>query len=255
MTDIRPIVQREAAEFLSLLCNVFELDFKRAEGVFFSEPLFEIDRKWGLFVDGRLATILTTVGLEFGWGRAIGIAGVATRRDVRGSGLASRLLEEVLSHAERSGEGPAMLFAADPRLYERLGFERIDWVVRGGLAGLREVEQPPILDHDAIKTLYDRWAADSPDRLRRDDRRWAYWQWSLRTCVPIPKGYVCFEGDMIREMFGEVEQAPIGDRCEWFGLESMLAVLGIQLKSTKREIALMGRNVPGSPQMFLTDQF
>lgn len=255
MIEIRPIVRPEAAAFLQLLCEVFALDYKRAEVVFFTEPLFELERKWAALVDGEIVSILTTVGLEFGWGRAIGIAGVATKDRWRNQGIAGKLLDTALEKHAQQGEGAAMLFAVDPRLYGRSGFTVLDWVVRGRMTGVPEAEIAETLDRDSIRRLYDDWASQSNDRLRRDEQRWAYWQWNLRTCVPMPGGYVCFEGDTVREAVGDMSQAPVGQRCEWFGLESMVGPLGLGLLEPKREIALMGRNVPGQPEMFLTDQF
>ncbi|PNA17660.1 hypothetical protein C1X78_26005, partial [Pseudomonas sp. MPR-R1B] len=89
---------------------------------------FDLDRKWALFEGGEMVSVLTTTPLLFGWGPAIGIAGVATAVNRRREGHAGRLIEQVLRAAARDGEGPALLLAKDVALYERLGFEPIDRV-------------------------------------------------------------------------------------------------------------------------------
>ena len=66
--------------------------------------MFEVERKWAYFRAGRMESILTTVPLLFGWGRAIGIAGVATRHASRGQGFASELVRETLKCADTAGE-------------------------------------------------------------------------------------------------------------------------------------------------------
>ncbi|HZH98121.1 MAG TPA: GNAT family N-acetyltransferase, partial [Fimbriimonadaceae bacterium] len=139
MRQIRPIEQSEGEDFLRVLCEVFDLDFKRAASIFFHEPMFDIDRKWALFEDGGIASILTTVPLEFGWGRAVWIAGVATIAQRQRQGLASELISEVLRHGAASGEAPALLFAKRPGLYESLGFECLDEVIRAQIRFRPEV--------------------------------------------------------------------------------------------------------------------
>ena len=131
MIEIRRIAIGEAEQFLELLCGVFHLDVSRARPVFYDAVLFELDRKWALFEDGIMTSILTTTGLTFGWGRCIGVAGVATSPVSQGKGHAQRLLEVVLEQAKIDGEAPAMLFAHQQTLYRRVGFTLNDEVVRG----------------------------------------------------------------------------------------------------------------------------
>ncbi|MFQ3677072.1 MAG: GNAT family N-acetyltransferase, partial [Fimbriimonadaceae bacterium] len=135
MTEIRPIRGDEAETFLRLLCDVFELDFNRAHGVFFNEPMFDLQSKWALFDRGRMVSILTTVPLSFGWGDAIGIAGVATAPPERGKGRAGALVRFVVQNAFDLGCRSAYLFARQTAVYERVGFEVIDRVVRAPLIG------------------------------------------------------------------------------------------------------------------------
>ena len=60
MTEIRTIKESEGEAFLQLLCNVFKLDFDRAFSIFFSEPLFDLDRKWAMFDGPDMISISTT---------------------------------------------------------------------------------------------------------------------------------------------------------------------------------------------------
>jgi GNAT superfamily N-acetyltransferase len=255
--EIRPIERSEAESFLRLLCEVFDLDVGRARDIFFQEPMFDLNRKWALFENGAMVSILTTTPLRFGWGRAIGISGVATRSDLRGAGHAGRLLERVLEHARRSDEGAAILFARDTKLYERVGFEFLDYVVRGpvDVAPPEAVSEP--MPHEKVRGLYERWSEADPARLRRDDRRWSYWRWHYRLCTPCGGGYVCTEGGVMREavLSSPCEKLPLPRGTEWLGLASMAESAGIPVGRASNELMLLGWNVPACPQMFMTDQF
>ena len=255
--ETRPIRAAEAETFLRLLCNVFELDFNRAHRIFFTEPLFDLSRKWALFDGGEMVSILTTVPLEFGWGKAIGIAGVATSFEMQNRGYARELLSAVLSAAQENAENGALLFAKDPTLYSKLGFEIVDDVVHGPIQTDPEREPFDLLDFQEVQTLYDRWSLQDPNRLRRDDRRWGYWRWNLRVCTAFEDGYLCTEAGVIRECVKShtAREWPLPLGSEWRGLSTMAKQVGIPLVSGERDLHLMGRNIPGVPQMFMTDQF
>lgn len=257
MIEIRTIERAEAPPFLRLLCEVFELDYDRAEGIFFNEPMFDLRRKWALFEDGSMSSILTTVPLEFGWGKAIGIAGVATRRSRQRQGLAEKLLNTALAEAERQGESSAWLFAKELGLYSRCGFEVIDEVVAGSLEGESDDSLRDMWSFDEIRNAYDNWALRDPARLRRTDQRWKYWKWNLRVCTPFEDGYICHEGKQIRECVVENRNKPwkFSSDSEWVGLRSMGDRLNLPIKEPTSELYLMGRKAPGIPQMFMTDQF
>jgi GNAT superfamily N-acetyltransferase len=257
MTDIRTIRESEGEAFLQLLCDVFELDFNRAYDIFFTEPMFDLDRKWALFEGPQMVSILTTTPLEFGWGRAIGIAGVATRKDRQGEGHASRLLQRVLRESKRRGEGPALLFAKELALYERNGFESLDRVVRAPLRAVAEDEFAEPMLFEEVQRTYDAWAAAHPDRLRRDERRWNYWKWHYRVCSPFRDGYVCHEPGVLREAVYSVEDGflPVPHGTDWFGTTLMADHLGLTFETATVELYLMGKDIPGVPQMFMTDQF
>lgn len=257
MTEIRPVHESEADRFLDLLCDVFDLDRGRAQSIFFAEPLFDLRRKWALFRNGEMLSILTTVPLEFGWGRAIGIAGVATARAWQRQGLAGQLLLRVLRESKDAGEGKVLLFARDTRLYRRIGFEVLDDVVRGPIEAEPEPEVPLSLEFDQVKAMYDAWARRDENRLLRNDLRWDYWRWNLRICTPFEGGYLCFEGGVIRELVAP--SAPnrweLPPDTEWLGLSTMADRLRVPLKSATVDLHLMGYHIPGLPQFFMTDQF
>jgi predicted N-acetyltransferase YhbS len=257
MTEIRPIKENEAEAYLQLLCDVFELDFNRAYDLFFREPMFDLDRKWAMFEGREIVSILTTTPLEFGWGKACGIAGVATKKDRQGEGLARRVIEKVLATSDSRGEGAAMLFAADTRLYEAIGFEALDRVVRGTVLSLPlEVDQEEC-SYASLRTKYDAWASGDPDRLRRDEQRWDYWKWNFRTANTFRDGYYTLENGTVREaIFCEPQKKlPVPRGTEWLGLSYVTDQLEIPLGSVSVPMYLMGRNVPGQPQLFMTDQF
>jgi predicted acetyltransferase len=258
MVEIRPITTNEGERFLRLLCSVFHLDYKRAESIFFTEPLFDLDRKWALFEAGRMTSILTTVPLRFGWGDAIGIAGVATEPDRQGQGLAAQLLIEVLRQSKHANEGAAFLFAKDPRVYERVGFKTVDSVIRGVVRDDRPHERHRPLALEEVQVVYDEWSERDPGRLRRDAKRWRYWKWNLRVCTEVEGGYACVEGTTVRELVADPCPADgwgLGPNVEWLGLQTMAAKVQLELISPQFELHLMAFGAPAVPQMFLTDQF
>lgn len=254
--EIRPIHADEAPQFLNLLCSVFELDYDRASGIFFSEPFFDLKRKWALFQDGQMTTILTTTPLEFGWGSAIGIAGVATAQECRGLGYGQELLEQVISHAETTGEQAAILFAHEETLYRRVGFQATDEVIRGKI--VRTVcEHGDELPKPEVQSIYQNWSNADPARLRRDERRWQYWSWVYRCCERIDNGYICNEPGIVREAIldREYDAWPVTHNAEYIGLKSMSKCMKIPLIQEDHHLIVMTRNFPVPPQMFMTDQF
>jgi GNAT superfamily N-acetyltransferase len=255
--EIRRIRTEESEAFLQLLCDVFGLDYTRAYGIFYNEPLFDLQRKWGLFLDDEPISILTTVPLRFGWGQAIGIAGVATNPRFQGQGYGQRLLEKVLEDATQNGEGTALLFAREQGLYARAGFVLLDEIVRGEIKDSVDDVTGPILEFDDVRGMYNRWSEADPNRLRRDDQRWRYWRWTLRMCAPIGDGYACLEGNIVRECVTNErpDKWEVGKGAEWFGTTTMARQLGLNLKKPEFDLYFMGYNTPAMPQMFMTDQF
>lgn len=257
MIEIRPIREEEGDAFLRLLCEVFDLDFHRARTVFYSEPFFDLGRKWALFEFGRMVSILTTTPLEFGFGRAVGIAGVATIRGARRQGHAERLLAHVLDRARVAGESPALLFAERTDLYGRLGFEPLDMVVAGEIVPCPNFQVPDPVPPARVAEIYASWASGSSVRLRRDERRWRLWHWNLRSAESFQDGYVCVEGSLVREAIyaRSVDCLPVGRGVQWVGLERMTAMLGVPLAAVERRQTLMGVGFTGAPEMFMSDQF
>lgn len=253
MVDIRAIQAHEAATFLRVLCEVFGLDFDRALPVFFAEPFFDLDRKWAYFRGAEMVSVLTTTPLEFGFGNAVGIAGVATLKSHQGQGAAGELLAHVLQHGEAQGEAPTLLFAHQTSLYSRFGFEEIDRVQRGKIdAEFQPAEAE--LEHDAFRKLYESWAAESPLRLRRNDQRWKFWSAGFRRTVISGGGLLTLEHGAAKEAFGPCDWRGAGG-LEWVGLKSMTQEFGVPLKDATEDMMLMARGFPGQPQMFMTDQF
>lgn len=255
--EIRTIKAEEGDEFLQILCTVFGLDFDRAKQVFYTDPLFELDRKWALFEAGRMVSILTTTGLEFGWGKAIGIAGVATLEAERRRGLGSALIEHVLEASSRRDEAPALLFANQPEIYAAAGFEVIDEVIQGVIPGEPESDPPkrPI-GFEVVKALYENWSAQDANRLKRDDSRWKLWKYSMRTAYEVEGGYATLENGLCREIVpgreGYKEHLP---ESMWLGLKSMGELLGIEIQVPYTKMLLMGKGLQSQPQLFMSDQF
>ena len=257
MIEIRRIVASEAEEFLGLLCGVFHLDISRARPVFYDTVLFDLSRKWALFEDGRLVSILTTTGLSFGWGKCVGIAGVATREGQQGRGFGQRLLEHVLEVAESEGEGPAMLFAHQETLYRRVGFVLTDEVIRGPISTVKMSPDQTPFSNSEVQHMYKTWSEGSPDRLVRTHDRWRYWGLACRICEPFLDGYACVEPGLIREAvsFGKADKWPVPSGSEWYGLRSVTSACSVPVKRPEVELLFMTRGVPRQPQMFMTDQF
>lgn len=257
MTEIRPLRLGETDTFLKILCDVFGLDFFRAQGLFTEEPLFDLNRKWALFEAGEMVSILTTTPLTFGWGRAVGIAGVATKPERQREGHARKLLNRVLIESDKAGEGPALLFAADTRLYEATGFEGIDRVVRGPIVSLPLEIELDSIGFDELQLKYNVWSHENPDRLLRDTQRWNYWKWQFRECFSHKTGYLCVENGQIREILlsNPEKKLPVAAGTEWLGLSSMTDLLEIPMGAISVPMYLMGYNFPGIPQLFMTDQF
>ncbi len=257
MIEIRPIRQEEADEFLRLMCSAFGLDFLRARSVFFSEPYYDLARKWALFDAGQMVSVLTTTPLLFGWGPAVGIAGVATNSRCARQGYGGRLLHEVLDRCRADGEEAAVLFAANPTLYERAGFQTVDHVLRADLPSHESWEYQSPMSTNEVRNIYTHWAEQDLNRLRRDERRWALWNWNFRVCSSYSDGYLASEPGALREAIftGQPEPLPLPSGAEWFGQSLVSNLLELPLENTRKELHLMTRNCSGVPVMFMTDQF
>ena len=257
MVEIRAIQEDEASCFLQLLCEIFELDHGRAATVFYSEPFFDLKRKWGLFENGHMVSILTTTPLHFGFGDAIGIAGVGTLPTHRQKGYGQQLLEHVLQKSESNGEKSAILFAHQEVLYARSGFQTIDQVIKGPIKQTCQLPYTGALPEGQVQEIYSEWSSQNPLRLKRDSRRWRYWRYVYRECYAVPGGYVASETNLCREAIFDqpIEEWPLMPNADWYGLRTMTESLRIPLKSESVELLVMARNFPDVPQIFMTDQF
>ncbi|MFZ4509194.1 MAG: GNAT family N-acetyltransferase [Fimbriimonas sp.] len=257
MTEIRTIRREESEDFLKLVCDTFDLDFNLAYDLFMSEPMFDLNRKWVLMEGREMVAACTTTPLVFGWGKAVGIAGVATRKSRQNEGHATKLLAKVLRESERREDGPALLLAKQTGLYDRLGFELLDRVIAAPLAVDPAEPEEPMLNDAQVQAIYNNWAEQDPNRLRRNDARWEYWKWHCRTTQAAGQGYICYEGNVLREAILPEPMAmiPLPNSTEFFGLSNVADVLELPVFVPRTELVLMGRGVPGIPQFFLTDQF
>jgi GNAT superfamily N-acetyltransferase len=255
MREIRTISAFETDAFLRILCDVFSLDFARAAGVFKREPFYSLDRKWALFVNGAMASILTTVPVRFADGGAIGIAGVATLPAWRGQGFAGDLLRETLRVAEQNGEGRALLFARDNRMYEREGFVAIDEAFSTFLPRGIDVGDKRALEQGEVIRLYDAWSRSEPRALLRDATRWDFWAWTNRSAHRLNKGYYTVETGRVKEMLPEYASLPTGESLEWYGIKSVAEYLRIPISAPRPDTVLMAKNFGFKPLIFMTDQF
>jgi len=257
--ECRTITRLESDRFLEILCSVFELSLPRATPVFYNEPAFDLSRKWACFVNGEMVAILTATPLVFDFQtqkRAMGIAGVATLLQFQGKGYASLLVKSALAHGIEIGEPRALLFAKNPLLYQKLGFEILDEIVEGSLDYQGEDELQEDLNFDEIQREYNRFSKDGENWLIRDDLRWKVWKWSVRCCQPALGGYLCHEGMTIREAITTHPAPwPIGKGMNWIGLKSVTQDLKIPTTPKPLGSYLMGINFDFPPKMFLTDQF
>lgn len=249
MVEIRTIRSDEADEFLRLVCTVFDLHFEQARHIFRKEPYYDLNSKWALFEDSRIVSTLTTVPLRFKDRCGVGIAGVATHKDRRGNGFAEQLLRTATkSHPF------ALLFATDPRLYERMGYVKLDDVIRATLPHDPKARWAPLSER-RVQERYEAWAAEDPRRLRRDAKRWDYWAFSMKTPLVNEPHYCVLEGNRVRELSGWRDPIPSSSDVEWIGLRTMTEMLKLPIRNESVVMSLLGIGIDFVPQMFMTDQF
>jgi predicted acetyltransferase len=254
MSEIRTTYESECEEYLSVLCSAFDLDADRARSAFFSEPYFDLGRKWIYYSEGKIISILTVVPMNFGDGDGIGIAGVATLPEYRDKGIARDLLNYVFGHYEKRGLGRALLFARNASLYLKAGFTQLDEVYVQPLPPGRSLK-PRQLEQDEVRAMYDNWAAADDRRMRRDDARWKYWNWTFKTPLAMDEGYFCYESNRIRELLPNFTRLPTSDLVDFYGTRALARDLGITIDNAPIDLLLMGRGFDYIPRMFMTDQF
>lgn len=254
MREIRPIIEAESEDYLSLLCSAFDLDPVRARTAFFSEPYYDLSRKWAMVSDHRIVSILTVVPVEFGDGKGIGIAGVATAHSDQHSGHATELLNQVIDHYAQEGAGRALLFARAETLYLKTGFRQLDRVYQQPLAPGRP-SKPKSLEQSEVQQKYAEWAKQDHRRLRRDAARWRYWAWTFKTPLALDDGYFCYESTRIRELLPTYSSLPLSEHMDFYGTGELMRDLGVPLANPSSDLLLMGKGFDYVPRMFMTDQF
>lgn len=120
-----------------------------------------------------------------------GIWGVVTLPEYRGTGLASRVIGQILHDARERGTLVSALYPATLRPYRRLGYELagtftehqvpLDDLPGGG--ELDVVEYDPRHDLDEVRTCYRRSVRDANGPIDCDEARW----WPERIMGPGPK--------------------------------------------------------------------
>jgi GNAT superfamily N-acetyltransferase len=257
MIEMRTIRPDEADTFLRVMCSVFQLEFGHARTTFYQEPYYDLETKWALFEHGRMVSILTLTPLLFGWGPATGVAGVATVADAQRLGYAGRLLNHVLGELKHKTGEATLLFATDERLYTRLGFETVDRVVTADLTSSDDWDAQEPMSSEEVKEIYDAWASADPNRLVRDERRWQLWNWNFRICARFQDGYLGSDPGLLREALssGPKTALPVVPGTQWYGLTRVADAIQLPLENPTTGLFLMTRSTPGSPLMFMTDQF
>jgi predicted acetyltransferase len=143
----------------------------------------EAPERWGAYVGDELVASITRLAVDC-WleGERVpttAIASVAIAPEHRGRGVASALMRQVLEHGRTQGDRVAALFATDPGIYRRLGFEvvgrrRVIDIDASELAGftrshtLRRADED---DLDAIAAIYTAWARTRNGPFTREHLR------------------------------------------------------------------------------------
>lgn len=138
-------------------------------------------RAWGTFDGDRLVARIVDREYDSWFGGArvptSGIAGVTVVAEHRGRGLLDGLFEALLQNARERGVAISTLFPTAPRIYRRFGYEvvgQFDTVELDStsLAAVRETgdlvtRRAVAADFDALREVYDAWAAAQNGPLTR----------------------------------------------------------------------------------------
>lgn len=137
---------------------------------------------WGTFEGDRL--VARVVGREYdAWfhGRTVptcGVAGVTVEAEHRGEGLLTDLMTTMLTEAAGRGEALSTLYPSAPGIYRPFGYELVGSydvieVPVGELATVRPpststtTRRASVADVDAVRGVYDAWAAEQNGPLSR----------------------------------------------------------------------------------------
>ena len=138
-------------------------------------------RAWGTFDGDRLVARIVDREYDSWFGGArvptSGIAGVTVVAEDRGRGLLDALFDALLKDARERGVAISTLFPTAPRIYRRFGYEvvgQFDTVelATADLAAVRatgdlRTRRALPADFDAVRDLYDAWAAAQNGPLTR----------------------------------------------------------------------------------------
>ncbi len=198
----------ETDAFLEVMCEAFEMEFEAAKPIFHADPYFDPRNKYALKIDTKIVSCLTVVDRECWIGGALvrvaGIAGVSTRKEFRGQGLAGLLLAETVRDLTARGFHLSALFPILRDFYRRYGWETAGNQVTAGTleapvaADTSEVEVGPATEADtaALARLYNLAARGRAMRCARDGKRWRYLLnlaphcWVARSIGGAVEGYV-----------------------------------------------------------------
>lgn len=193
-TEARQVAPDESEWFLRVLCAGFGLDMSTARRFFYDDPYFEVNQRWGLWLNERggqtLVSILTAIPLTMWIGARpvpfYGIAGVATLPDYRRRGFAAELLRQALQSLYREGAPLAVLQAFNHEFYRKLGWETVGAIAHVRLTPKQlprydgePLRRAGVADHEAVMNLHAQYGARRTGSLVRDERRWEYLFWNL----------------------------------------------------------------------------
>ncbi|MDW8051865.1 MAG: GNAT family N-acetyltransferase [Armatimonadota bacterium] len=209
--EIRLTTPDESEWFLRVLCAGFNLDLSTARRFFYDDPYYEVNQRWGLWIEERggrmLVSVLTAIPLRIWLGeRAVpcfGIAGVTTLPEYRRRGYASELLRVVVRALYAEGAPLAILQAFNHEFYRKLGWETVSVIAQARLEPKQlprydstVVRRATPADATAVQALYAQTVVPRAGSLVRDERRWRYLFWNL------PNLWVCdYEGQIEGYLF------------------------------------------------------
>jgi predicted acetyltransferase len=171
---------------LAIMCESFGLPFQAAREIFYGDPYFDLANKQVLRQDGAVVSVLTIVDTTCWLGgsliRMAGIAGVATRPDVRKMGYAAELLTQTLALLRGRGFPLVGLVPFSHDYYRRLGFETASIACRymtspSTLPAYPETRAVRLARPDDVPDLvriYLEMARGQALHCERDEKRWHY---------------------------------------------------------------------------------
>jgi predicted acetyltransferase len=219
--ETRRIRDEELPEFVETMSAAF-LERPDVEKVIAQvRPLWDLERVWGAFEDGRMcgtfrswSTELTVPGGE--GIPAASVSAVSVLPTHRRRGILSGLVAAEHGAMRERGEAVAMLYASEYPIYGRFGYgpgtREATWTLdtrgtgfHGHPTGGVELAKPDLDTAAAMKGVFEAWRVRQPGELRRRDFRWEY-DLGIRESVwgPTWKGFVAFHRDASGSVDGYV---------------------------------------------------